>query len=30
MTVFGNFSRALNRMSGGLLGQTLCVRVAER
>lgn len=30
MTVFGSLSRALNRMSGGPQGQTLCARIAER
>lgn len=30
MTILGNLSRTLNRMSGGPRGQTLCARVAER
>ncbi|MER8991629.1 hypothetical protein NKJ73_24110 [Mesorhizobium sp. M0074] len=30
MTTFGNISRALNRISGGAPGQTLCARIAER
>ena len=30
MTIFGNLSRGLNRMSGGPRGQTLCARIAER
>ena len=30
MTVLGDFSRALNRMSGGPRGQTLCAHIAER
>src|SRR5690349_4936173 len=30
MTIFGNLSRGLNRMSGGSRGQTLCARIAER
>lgn len=30
MTIFGNFSRVLNRVSGGPRGQTLCARIAER
>ncbi|MER8953533.1 hypothetical protein NKJ72_09040 [Mesorhizobium sp. M0045] len=30
MTTFGNISRALNSISGGAPGQTLCARIAER
>lgn len=30
MTIFGKLSRALNRMSGGSQGQTLCARIGER
>ena len=30
MTVLGNLSRILNRISGGPQGQTLCARIAER
>lgn len=30
MTIFGNLSRGLNRMSGGPRGQTLCARIGER
>lgn len=30
MTIFGNLSRTLNRVSGGARGQTLCARMAER
>lgn len=30
MTILGDLSRTLNRMSGGPRGQTLCARIAER
>lgn len=30
MTIFGNISRALNRLSGGPRGQTLCARIAAK
>ena len=30
ITVLGNLSRILNRISGGPRGQTLCARIAER
>ncbi|MBB4571101.1 hypothetical protein GGE67_004838 [Rhizobium leucaenae] len=30
MTMLGDLSRILNRMSGGPRGQTLCARIAER